>query len=99
MSATHGNIHLNRLDADHAARDQIPESPPQQALTLYFANGKVKVGPKYEAPLLGLATKAMDVEGYMVLASKYPKVLETHSKDCRWRSNLRFSAAAAEFTI
>ena len=35
-------------------------------VTVYFANGKVKVDPKYEAPLLDLATKARDVQGYVI---------------------------------
>jgi OmpA-OmpF porin, OOP family len=35
-------------------------------VTVYFGNGKVKVDPKYEAPLLELATKAKDVEGYVI---------------------------------
>jgi OmpA-OmpF porin, OOP family len=40
-------------------------------VTVYFANGKVKVDPKYEAPLLGLATKAKDVEGYVIEVTGY----------------------------
>ena len=35
-------------------------------VTVYFGNGKVKVDPKYEAQLLELATKAKDVEGYVI---------------------------------
>jgi OOP family OmpA-OmpF porin len=35
-------------------------------VTVYFGNGKVKVDPKYEAPLLELATKAKDVQGYVI---------------------------------
>jgi outer membrane protein OmpA-like peptidoglycan-associated protein len=35
-------------------------------VTVYFANGKVKVDPKYEAPLVELATKARDVQGYVI---------------------------------
>jgi OmpA family len=40
-------------------------------VTVYFANGKVKVDPKYEAPLLQLATKAKDVEGYVIEVTGY----------------------------
>lgn len=35
-------------------------------VTVYFGNGKIKVDPKYEAPLLELATKAKDVQGYVI---------------------------------
>ena len=35
-------------------------------VTVYFGNGKVKVDPKYEAPLLELARKAKDVQGYVI---------------------------------
>ena len=40
-------------------------------VTVYFANGKVKVDRKYEAPLLELATKAKDVEGYVIEVMGY----------------------------
>ena len=40
-------------------------------VTVYFANGKVKVDPKYEAPLLELATKAKDVQGYVIEVTGY----------------------------
>jgi outer membrane protein OmpA-like peptidoglycan-associated protein len=40
-------------------------------VTVYFANGKIKVDPKYEAPLLELATNAKDVEGYVVEVKGY----------------------------
>jgi len=40
-------------------------------VTVYFGNGKVKVDPKYEAPLLELATKAKDVQGYVVEVKGY----------------------------
>ena len=35
-------------------------------VTVYFGNGKVKVDPKYEAPLLELATKAKDAQRYVI---------------------------------
>jgi OmpA-OmpF porin, OOP family len=35
-------------------------------VTVYFGNAKVKVDPKYEKPLLELATKAKDVQGYVI---------------------------------
>lgn len=40
-------------------------------VAVYFGNGKVKVDPKYEAPLLELATKAKDVEGYVIEVTGY----------------------------
>lgn len=40
-------------------------------VTVYFANGKVNVDPKYEAPLLELATKAKDVQGYVIEVTGY----------------------------
>lgn len=40
-------------------------------VTVYFGNGKVKVDPKYEAPLLELATKAKDVQGYVIEVTGY----------------------------
>lgn len=40
-------------------------------VTVYFANGKVKVDPKYEAPLLELAKKAKDIQGYVIEVTGY----------------------------
>ena len=40
-------------------------------VTVYFANGKVKVDSKYEAPLLELARKAKDVQGYVIEVTGY----------------------------
>ena len=40
-------------------------------VTVYFGNGKVKVDPKYEAPLLELASKAKGVEGYVIEVTGY----------------------------
>jgi OmpA-OmpF porin, OOP family len=40
-------------------------------VTVYFGNGRVKVDLKYEAPLLELATKAKDVEGYVIEVTGY----------------------------
>jgi outer membrane protein OmpA-like peptidoglycan-associated protein len=35
-------------------------------VTIYFANGKIKVDPKYVPQLLAMADKARNVEGYMI---------------------------------
>jgi len=40
-------------------------------LTVYFANGKVAVDSKYDSPLLALADKAKNVEGYLVEVKGY----------------------------
>ena len=40
-------------------------------VTVYFANGKVKVDPKYETSLLELAKKAKDVQGYVIEVTGY----------------------------
>jgi OmpA-OmpF porin, OOP family len=40
-------------------------------LTVYFANGKVNVDQKYEAPLLELATKAKSIDGYVIEVTGY----------------------------
>ena len=40
-------------------------------VTVYFANGKIKVDPKYETPLLELAGKAKDVQGYVIEVTGY----------------------------
>ena len=40
-------------------------------VTVYFGNGKIKVDPKYEGPLLQLATKAKDVNGYVIEVTGY----------------------------
>jgi outer membrane protein OmpA-like peptidoglycan-associated protein len=39
--------------------------------TVYFANGKVSVDPKYEAQLQELAAKAKDVQGYVIEVTGY----------------------------
>jgi len=40
-------------------------------VTVYFANGEVKVDPKYETSLLELAKKAKDVQGYVIEVTGY----------------------------
>jgi len=40
-------------------------------VTVYFANGKVKVDPKYETSLLELAKMAKDVQGYVIEVTGY----------------------------
>ena len=40
-------------------------------VTVYFGNGKVKVDPKYNPQLIGLAEKAKTINGYMVQVKGY----------------------------
>jgi outer membrane protein OmpA-like peptidoglycan-associated protein len=40
-------------------------------LTLYFANGKTNVDPKYNPQLIALAQKAASIEGYMIQVEGY----------------------------
>jgi OmpA-OmpF porin, OOP family len=40
-------------------------------VTVLFGNGQTKVDPKYNQPLLGLATKAKTVNGYMIEVKGY----------------------------
>jgi hypothetical protein len=40
-------------------------------MTLYFANGKTKVDPKYNPQLIALARKAASIEGYMIQVEGY----------------------------
>jgi len=40
-------------------------------VTVYFANGEVKVDPKYETSLLELAKMAKDVQGYVIEVTGY----------------------------
>jgi outer membrane protein OmpA-like peptidoglycan-associated protein len=38
---------------------------------VYFANGKVKVDPKYDSQLLALAQKASTIDGYVIEVKGY----------------------------
>ena len=40
-------------------------------VTVYFANGKVKVDPKYDPQILALAEKAKTINGYMIQVKGY----------------------------
>ena len=40
-------------------------------MTVYFANGKVKVDPKYNPQLVALAQKAETINGYMIQVKGY----------------------------
>jgi OmpA-OmpF porin, OOP family len=48
-------------------------------VSVYFANGKVKVEPKYESPLRDLIAKAKSVEGYMIEIKGYASSVGSES--------------------
>jgi outer membrane protein OmpA-like peptidoglycan-associated protein len=48
-------------------------------MTVYFANGKVDVEPKYKAPLLQLAEKAKTIPGYMIEIKGYASAVGSES--------------------
>ena len=58
--------HKARIEAAAARFGDMDDYYILDEVTVYFANGKIKVDPKYEGPLLELATKAKDVEGYVM---------------------------------
>ena len=58
--------------ADAVSRfGQLDEYYIFDEVTVYFANGKVKVDPKYEGPLLDLVKKAAGVNGYVISVIGY----------------------------
>jgi OmpA-OmpF porin, OOP family len=54
------------IDAAVARFGQLDDYYIFDETTVYFANGKVKVDPKYKSPLLALTDKAKTIEGYMI---------------------------------
>jgi outer membrane protein OmpA-like peptidoglycan-associated protein len=63
--------HKAQIDAAVARFGQLDDYYILDELTVYFANGKVKVDPKYESSLLELATKAKGVDGYVIAVTGY----------------------------
>jgi OOP family OmpA-OmpF porin len=63
--------HKAKIEAAVARFGDMDDYYILDEVTVYFGNGKVKVDPKYEAPLLELATKAKDVEGYVIEVTGY----------------------------
>jgi outer membrane protein OmpA-like peptidoglycan-associated protein len=63
--------HKAQIDAAVARFGQLDDYYIFDELTVYFDNGKVKVDPKYEAPLLELAKKAESVDGYVISVTGY----------------------------
>jgi OmpA-OmpF porin, OOP family len=63
--------HKAKIEAAAARFGDMDDYYILDEVTVYFGNGKVKVDPKYEALLLGLATKAKDVQGYVIEVRGY----------------------------
>jgi len=60
-----------KIEAGEARFGDMDDYYILDEVTVYFANGKVKVDPKYEASLLALAAKAKDVQGYVIEVTGY----------------------------
>jgi len=59
------------IEANTARFGQLDDYYIYDEVTVYFDNGKVKVDPKYNAPLLALVQKAETVNGYMIQVKGY----------------------------
>lgn len=59
------------IDAAVARFGQMDDYYIFDELTVYFANGKTKVDPKYNPQLTELAQKATKIEGYMIQVEGY----------------------------
>ena len=59
------------VDAAVARFGQLDDYYIFDEVTVYFANGKVKVDPKYPSQLLALAEKAKTINGYMIEVKGY----------------------------
>jgi outer membrane protein OmpA-like peptidoglycan-associated protein len=59
------------IEANTARFGQLDDYYIYDEVTVLFANGKVKVDPQYNAPLLALADKAKTVNGYMIQVKGY----------------------------
>jgi OOP family OmpA-OmpF porin len=63
--------HKAQIEAAKARFGDMDDYYILDELTVYFANGKTKIDPKYDAQLLELAGKAKGVEGYVIEVSGY----------------------------
>jgi outer membrane protein OmpA-like peptidoglycan-associated protein len=59
------------IAANTARFGQLDDYYIYDEVTVLFANGKVKLDPQYNAPLLALADKAKTVNGYMIQVKGY----------------------------
>lgn len=63
--------HKAKIEAATARFGDMDDYYILDEATVYFANGKAKVDPKYEAALVELATKAKDVQGFVIEVTGY----------------------------
>jgi len=59
------------IAANTARFGQLDDYYIYDEVTVYFGNGKVKLDPQYNAPLLALAQKAETVNGYVIQVKGY----------------------------
>jgi outer membrane protein OmpA-like peptidoglycan-associated protein len=59
------------IAANTARFGQLDDYYIYDEVTVYFANGKIKLDPKYNGPLSALAGKAGTVKGYMIQVKGY----------------------------
>ena len=59
------------IDAAIARFGQLDDYYIFDELTVYFANGKTKVDPKYNPQLIALVRKSTSIEGYMIQVEGY----------------------------
>jgi OOP family OmpA-OmpF porin len=64
-------VHKAKIEAAAARFGDMDDYYILDEVTVYFANGKVKVDAKYEPPLLELVTKAKDIQGYVIEVTGY----------------------------
>jgi outer membrane protein OmpA-like peptidoglycan-associated protein len=67
------------IDAAIARFGQLDDYYIFDELTLYFANGKTNVDPKYDPQLIALAQKAASIEGYMIQVEGYASAVGSAS--------------------
>jgi outer membrane protein OmpA-like peptidoglycan-associated protein len=63
--------HKAEIDAAAARFGQLNDYYILDEVTVYFANGKTDVDPKYNAQLMALAEKAKSIKGYMIEVKGY----------------------------
>ncbi len=73
LTAQEKNIAANKaaIAANSARFGQLHDYYIIDEVTVYFGNGKTKVDPKDNAPLVALAEKAKTVKGYMIEVKGY----------------------------
>ena len=92
VSAQQLEIEKNKaaIAAAVARFGQLDDYYIMDEVTVYFANGKVNVDPKYNSQLLALAEKTKEVQGYMVEVKGYASVtgsVATNQKLSEERAN------------